>query len=122
MGCPVRSRAPRRMRQSVLPITRIHGLKRPHRSTTHARSPDDASVKAKMIFASSKDALRRRLEGIHIEIQATDFSEISKDAGGSHGGPKLGSANGSPREGPATINGGMACSRGCQAKKVCANP
>jgi cofilin len=33
-----------------------------------------------MIFASSKDALRRRLEGIHIEIQATDYSEISKDA------------------------------------------
>lgn len=27
------------------------------------RSPDDASVKSKMIFASSKDALRRRLEG-----------------------------------------------------------
>ncbi|OCF43214.1 cofilin [Kwoniella heveanensis CBS 569] len=43
-------------------------------------SPDDANVKNKMIFASSKDALRRRLEGIHIEIQATDFSEITKDA------------------------------------------
>ncbi|KAL0252897.1 cofilin [Cryptococcus deuterogattii 99/473] len=42
-------------------------------------SPDDASVKSKMIFASSKDALRRRLEGIHAEIQATDFSEITKD-------------------------------------------
>nr|XP_019011847.1 cofilin [Kwoniella pini CBS 10737]OCF50628.1 cofilin [Kwoniella pini CBS 10737] len=43
-------------------------------------SPDDANVKNKMMFASSKDALRRRLEGIHIEIQATDFSEITKDA------------------------------------------
>jgi cofilin len=58
------------------------------------RSPDDAPVKSKMIFASSKDAIRRRLDGkpdgvqlghelivgIHIELQATDFSEISKDA------------------------------------------
>ncbi|KAL7423719.1 cofilin [Cryptotrichosporon argae] len=43
-------------------------------------SPDDANVKNKMIFASSKEALRRRLDGIHIEIQATDFSEITKDA------------------------------------------
>ncbi|WVF70935.1 cofilin [Kwoniella sp. CBS 6097] len=43
-------------------------------------SPDDANVKNKMIFASSKDALRRRLEGIHIEIQATDFSEITEEA------------------------------------------
>jgi cofilin len=43
------------------------------------RSPDDANVKNKMIFASSKDALRRRLDGIHIELQATDFTEISKE-------------------------------------------
>ncbi|WVR05611.1 cofilin [Kwoniella sp. DSM 27419] len=43
-------------------------------------SPDDANVKNKMMFASSKDALRRRLEGIHIEIQATEYSEITKDA------------------------------------------
>ncbi|OXG65213.1 cofilin [Cryptococcus neoformans MW-RSA1955] len=42
-------------------------------------SPDDASVKNKMIFASSKEAIRRRLDGIHTEIQATDFSEITKD-------------------------------------------
>lgn len=27
------------------------------------RSPDDASVKNKMIFASSKEAIRRRLDG-----------------------------------------------------------
>lgn len=33
-----------------------------------------------MVFASSKDALRRRLDGIHIELQATDFSEVTKDA------------------------------------------
>lgn len=33
-----------------------------------------------MIYASSKDALHRRLEGIHIDLQATDFSEITKEA------------------------------------------
>lgn len=32
-----------------------------------------------MIYASSKDALHRRLEGIHIDVQATDFSEITKE-------------------------------------------
>ncbi|WVQ85628.1 cofilin [Cryptococcus sp. DSM 104549] len=42
-------------------------------------SPDDANVKNKMMYASSKDAIRRRFDGIHIEIQATDFSEITKD-------------------------------------------
>lgn len=33
-----------------------------------------------MIYASSKDALHRRLEGIHIDLQATDYSEITKEA------------------------------------------
>jgi len=32
-----------------------------------------------MLFASSKDALRKKLVGIGAEIQATDFSEIAKD-------------------------------------------
>ncbi|CAD6886776.1 unnamed protein product [Tilletia controversa] len=39
-------------------------------------APDTAPVKAKMIAASSKDALRRSLVGIGAEIQATEFSEI----------------------------------------------
>ncbi|RSH92754.1 cofilin [Saitozyma podzolica] len=43
-------------------------------------SPDDANIKNKMIFASSKDALRRRLDGIAIELQATDYSEITRDS------------------------------------------
>jgi len=61
---------------------RLPTRSRRHTLPADSRSPDDASIKAKMIFASSKDALRRRLEGIHIEIQATDYSEISKDASG----------------------------------------
>lgn len=44
------------------------------------RSPDDANVRNKMIYASSKDALHRRLEGIHVDLQCTDYSEITKEA------------------------------------------
>ncbi|KAF7298852.1 putative actin cross-linking [Mycena indigotica] len=40
-------------------------------------SPDDAKVRAKMVAASSKDALRRSLVGIAVEVQGTDFSEIA---------------------------------------------
>lgn len=32
-----------------------------------------------MVYASSKDALRRPLTGIHAEIQGTDFSEVSHE-------------------------------------------
>jgi len=39
-------------------------------------SPDTAKIKQKMLFASSKDALRRSLVGIASEIQATDPSEV----------------------------------------------
>ncbi|SCZ89922.1 BZ3500_MvSof-1268-A1-R1_Chr1-3g01664 [Microbotryum saponariae] len=42
-----------------------------------AWSPDDAKVKNKMLYASSKDALRRALVGIASEIQGTDYSEIA---------------------------------------------
>ncbi|KAF9918098.1 cofilin [Lobosporangium transversale] len=40
-------------------------------------SPDNASVKPKMLYASSKDALRRSLNGIATEIQGTDYSEVA---------------------------------------------
>jgi cofilin len=40
-------------------------------------SPDDAKIKQKMLFASSRDALKRALNGIAIEIQGTDLSEVS---------------------------------------------
>ena len=42
-------------------------------------APDASKIREKMLFASSKDALRKKLVGIGAEIQATDFSEISKD-------------------------------------------
>ena len=48
---------------------------------SHARTPDDAKIKQKMLFASSKDALRRSLVGIATEIQGTEFSEIAYESG-----------------------------------------
>ena len=47
---------------------------------TH-RSPDDSKIKQKMVFASSKDALRRALVGISSEIQGTDASEVDYQSG-----------------------------------------
>jgi len=51
-----------------------------------AWSDDNASVKPKMLYASSKDALKKGLSGINDEYQATergdlDESEIKKKAG-----------------------------------------
>ncbi|KAI0051273.1 hypothetical protein FA95DRAFT_1580674 [Auriscalpium vulgare] len=43
-------------------------------------APDDAKIKAKMLFASSKDALRRALVGIAAEIQGTDYSEVAYES------------------------------------------
>ncbi|KAF9344673.1 cofilin [Mortierella sp. AD094] len=40
-------------------------------------SPDDAVVKSKMLYAASKDTLRRPLTGIQAEIQGTSFDEVS---------------------------------------------
>lgn len=49
--------------------------------TCIARSPDDAKIKQKMVFAASKDALRRSLVGIATEIQGTDESEVAHEIG-----------------------------------------
>ncbi|TNY19293.1 hypothetical protein DMC30DRAFT_412076 [Rhodotorula diobovata] len=45
----------------------------------YAWSPDEAKIKDKMLYASSKDALRRSLVGIASEIQGTDSSEVAYD-------------------------------------------
>ncbi|EHL00621.1 putative Cofilin [Glarea lozoyensis 74030] len=41
-----------------------------------AWSPDDAGIQAKMVYASSKDALRRSLNGIATEVQGNDTDDI----------------------------------------------
>ena len=43
-------------------------------------SPDESKVKQKMLYASSKEALRKALVGIATEIQGTDLSEVSYEA------------------------------------------
>ncbi|KAG0058356.1 cofilin [Linnemannia elongata] len=42
-------------------------------------APDNAKVKSKMLYSSSKEALRKALNGIAVEIQGTDFDEVSHD-------------------------------------------
>ena len=51
----------------------------PYTHHTHNRSPDTSKIKSKMVYAASKDALRKKLVGVATEIQATDFSEVSYD-------------------------------------------
>ncbi|KAG6878508.1 hypothetical protein C0993_005438 [Termitomyces sp. T159_Od127] len=43
-------------------------------------APDTAKIKQKMVFASSKDALRRSLVGVAVEIQGTDYSEVAYES------------------------------------------
>ncbi|KAL2530013.1 Actin-depolymerizing factor 4 [Forsythia ovata] len=44
-----------------------------------AWSPDTSRVRNKMIYASSKDRFKRELDGIQVELQATDPSEMGLD-------------------------------------------
>jgi cofilin len=43
-------------------------------------SPDTAPIKSKMVYASSKDSIKRSFNGIGAEIQGTDYAEVSYDA------------------------------------------
>ncbi|KAM1471514.1 hypothetical protein ACFX14_042000 [Malus domestica] len=44
-----------------------------------AWSPETSKVRMKMVYASSKDRFKRELDGIQVELQATDPSEMSLD-------------------------------------------
>ncbi|KAJ8564539.1 hypothetical protein K7X08_000999 [Anisodus acutangulus] len=44
-----------------------------------AWAPETARVRSKMLYASSKDRFRRELDGVQVELQATDASEMSLD-------------------------------------------
>ena len=41
--------------------------------------PDTASVRNKMLYSGSKDALKSALVGVSVHINATDYSEIALD-------------------------------------------
>ncbi|RKP29593.1 cofilin [Metschnikowia bicuspidata] len=42
-------------------------------------SPDTAPIRAKMLYASSKDGFIKALNGVAAEIQGTDFSEVAEE-------------------------------------------
>ncbi|XP_051130689.1 actin-depolymerizing factor-like isoform X2 [Andrographis paniculata] len=42
-------------------------------------SPSVSPIRAKMLYATSKERFRRELQGIHYEIQATDSTEMDPD-------------------------------------------
>jgi cofilin len=44
------------------------------------RSPDTARVKSKMLYASSKEAIKRVLMGVGIHLTATDASELARES------------------------------------------
>lgn len=46
---------------------------------TFFRSPASSRIRAKMLYATSKDRLRHELDGVHYEIQATDPTEMELD-------------------------------------------
>lgn len=43
-------------------------------------SPDTARVKSKMLYASSKESIKRVLMGVGIHLTATDASELAKES------------------------------------------
>ncbi|KAL1173124.1 hypothetical protein V6Z11_A05G393100 [Gossypium hirsutum] len=48
-------------------------------SWKHEVSPDTLKVRSKMIYASSNDQFKRELDGIQVELQATDPTEMGLD-------------------------------------------
>ncbi|XP_042000226.1 actin-depolymerizing factor 5-like [Salvia splendens] len=44
-----------------------------------AWAPTASRIRAKILYATSKDGLRRALDGIHYELQATDPTEMGFD-------------------------------------------
>lgn len=50
-------------------------------TASELRSPDDAKMKEKMVFAASKDTLIRALNGVETKIQATESYEVSYESG-----------------------------------------
>jgi len=41
------------------------------------RAPDSAKVKAKMLYAGTKDTLKKSLQGLQVEVQGTDKGEVT---------------------------------------------
>eukprot|EP01097_Dermamoeba_algensis_P001491 TRINITY_DN1558_c0_g1_i1.p1 TRINITY_DN1558_c0_g1~~TRINITY_DN1558_c0_g1_i1.p1 ORF type:complete len:126 (+),score=30.51 TRINITY_DN1558_c0_g1_i1:273-650(+) len=41
-------------------------------------APENAKIKSKMLYASTKDSIKKALVGIQVEIQGTDKSEVEE--------------------------------------------
>lgn len=61
-------------------------------SRKHFRAPTTCGIRQRMIYASSKLALRQRLDGIHTEVQATDAAELAFESVFEQIAPKLATA------------------------------
>lgn len=46
---------------------------------TLLRSPDSSPIKSKMLYAGTKNELKKALVGVSIEVQATDFGELDEE-------------------------------------------
>lgn len=44
------------------------------------RAPDTARIKAKMMYASTKDFFKGHLDGLSIELQANEHDDITEEA------------------------------------------
>ena len=44
------------------------------------RAPDVARIKAKMMYASTKDFFKGYLDGLSIELQANDLEDITEES------------------------------------------
>ena len=42
-------------------------------------APETSKIKSKMLYAGTKDAIKKSLQGLQIEIQGTDRSEVSQE-------------------------------------------
>ena len=42
--------------------------------------PDNCKAKEKMLYASSKQALRNELKGVHLDHQAADLDDVTEEA------------------------------------------
>ena len=42
------------------------------------RAPDTAPTKSKMLYAGTKDTLKKNLQGLQVEMQGTDKSEVDQ--------------------------------------------
>ena len=42
-------------------------------------NPDSGKLKLKMMYSSSKDAIKRKMEAVAIEVQANDLGDLDKD-------------------------------------------